>query len=84
MARNTYSSPHVKYDIAPKIPNIIITAHCFLLYSVDNILHPNNIGRCGHICNASYAVSSSSRGLHIGEKLVLDCLEQGKTNGFGA
>lgn len=21
------------------------------------ILHPNNIGRCGHICNASYAVS---------------------------
>ena len=20
------------------------------------ILHPNNIGRCGHICNASYAV----------------------------
>lgn len=36
------------------------------------ILHPNNIGRCGHICNASYAVSSHSRGLHIGEKLVLD------------
>ena len=25
------------------------------------ILHPNNIGRCGHICNASYAVSSKSR-----------------------
>ena len=47
------------------------------------ILHPNNIGRCGHICNASYAVSSSSRGLHIGEKLVLDCIEQGKTHGFG-
>lgn len=22
------------------------------------ILHPNNVGRCGHICNASYAVSS--------------------------
>ena len=20
------------------------------------ILHPNNVGRCGHICNASYAV----------------------------
>ena len=30
------------------------------------ILHPNNIGRCGHICNASYAVSRDSRGLHIG------------------
>lgn len=47
------------------------------------ILHPNNIGRCGHICNASYAVSSDSRGLHIGEKLVLDCIKQGGLHGFG-
>lgn len=46
------------------------------------ILHPNNIGRCGHICNASYAVSSESRGLHIGEKLVQDCLTEGKKHGF--
>ena len=47
------------------------------------ILHPNNIGRCGHICNASYAVSRDSRGLHIGEKLVSDCLTRGKEHGFG-
>lgn len=47
------------------------------------ILHPNNIGRCSHICNASYAVSAAARGLHIGEKLVLDCLEQGRRHGFG-
>ena len=47
------------------------------------ILHPNNVGRCGHICNASYAVKSESRGLHIGEKLVSDCLLQGKKHGFG-
>lgn len=46
------------------------------------ILHPNNIGRCGHICNASYAVASDSRGLHIGEKLVQDCLGQGRAHGF--
>lgn len=46
------------------------------------ILHPNNVGRCGHICNASYAVSSSSRGLHIGEKLVLDCIKQAHDIGF--
>ena len=46
------------------------------------ILHPNNIGRCGHICTASYAVRSQSRGLHIGEKLVLDCIEQGRKCGF--
>ena len=36
------------------------------------ILHPNNVGRCGHISNASYAVSSSSRGRGIGEMLVKD------------
>ena len=46
------------------------------------ILHPNNVGRCGHICNASYAVSSAHRGLHIGEKLVLDCMTQAKSAGF--
>ena len=46
------------------------------------ILHPNNVGRCGHICNASYAVSSKSRGQHIGEKLVLDCLCQAKKYAF--
>ena len=42
------------------------------------ILHPNNVGRCGHICNASYAVSSKCRGQHIGEKLVLDCIARAK------
>lgn len=46
------------------------------------ILHPNNVGRCGHICNASYAVSSEFRGQHIGERLVSDCLIQGKNHGF--
>lgn len=34
------------------------------------ILHPNNIGRCGHIANASYAVKTGQRGKHIGEHLV--------------
>lgn len=46
------------------------------------ILHPNNIGRCGHISNASFAVSSGARGLHIGERLVLDCLKRGRELGF--
>ena len=46
------------------------------------ILHPNNIGRCGHIGNASYAVKSGSRGKHIGEKLVSDSLIQAKMHGF--
>ena len=46
------------------------------------ILHPNNVGRCGHIANASYAVKADRRGQHIGEALVTQCLQQGKTCGF--
>lgn len=46
------------------------------------ILHPNNVGRCGHICNASYAVSADARGKGIGKALVSDCLIQAKKCGF--
>ena len=65
------------------------SSQCYTGVAEDNglvvglyILHPNNVGRCGHICNASYAVDSQSRGLHIGEKLVLDCLKKGRELGF--
>ncbi|MDE7231438.1 MAG: GNAT family N-acetyltransferase [Oscillospiraceae bacterium] len=46
------------------------------------ILHPNNVGRCGHICNASYAVASGQRGKHVGEALVRDCMKAAKELGF--
>ena len=46
------------------------------------ILHPNNVGRCGHICNASYAVDAGCRGQGVGEALVRDCMEQAKALGF--
>jgi len=46
------------------------------------ILHPNNVGRCGHIANASYAVDENFRGQHIGEKLVRHSLEMGRKSGF--
>lgn len=46
------------------------------------ILHPNNIGRCGHISNASYAVKSGVRGQGIGKLLVTDCMAQAKNCGF--
>ena len=46
------------------------------------ILHPNSIGRVGHIANASYAVDAACRGSHIGEKLVTDCLAQAKGLGY--
>lgn len=46
------------------------------------ILHPNNVGRCGHISNASYAVEKNTRGLHVGELLVKDSLSSGKKLGF--
>lgn len=46
------------------------------------ILHPNNVGRCGHICNASYAVRSDVRGRHIGEIIVKHCIEKAREIGF--
>ena len=46
------------------------------------ILHPNNVGRCGRLCNASYAVASDARGRRLGERLVLDSLKKGKELGF--
>lgn len=46
------------------------------------ILHPNNIGRCAHISNASYAVRSDVRGRHIGEIIVKDCIARAKELGF--
>jgi ribosomal protein S18 acetylase RimI-like enzyme len=46
------------------------------------ILHPNNLGRCGHICNASYAVKKGMRGRRIGEKLVTHCMSKAKELGF--
>lgn len=39
------------------------------------ILHPNNVGRCGHIANASYAVRPGLRGRGIGEALVRDSIK---------
>ncbi len=46
------------------------------------ILHPNNVGRCGHICNASYAVEKNMRGHHIGEALVSHCMIKARELGF--
>ena len=46
------------------------------------ILHPNNVGRCGHIANASYAVRSDMRGKQVGRQLVTDCLNRAKELGF--
>ncbi|MBQ3434382.1 MAG: GNAT family N-acetyltransferase [Selenomonadaceae bacterium] len=46
------------------------------------ILHPNNVGRCGHISNASYAVRADVRGRHIGEVIVKDCIAKARELGF--
>ncbi len=46
------------------------------------ILHPNNVGRCGHISNASYAVRADLRGRHIGELIVKHCIEKAREIGF--
>lgn len=46
------------------------------------ILHPNNVGRCGHIANASYAVSSTARGKHVGRALVETSMDTARKIGF--
>ena len=46
------------------------------------ILHRNNVGRCGHHANASYAVRSGLRGKHIGEALVKHSLAKAKELGY--
>lgn len=46
------------------------------------IVHPNNVGRCGHIANASFGVRSGQRGKRIGEKMVIDSLEIAGSLGF--
>lgn len=46
------------------------------------LLHPNNVGRCGHIGNATYGVNRAYRGLRTGEALVRDSLAQAKAAGF--
>ncbi len=47
-----------------------------------HFIHPNLIGRCGHIANAAYAVSSNMRGKGIGKSLVIDSIERSKKLGF--
>lgn len=46
------------------------------------ILHPNNIERCGHISNASYAVAKYARGKGVGEALVKHSLVIAGEKGF--
>ena len=46
------------------------------------ILHPNNVGRCGHISNASFAVRRDQRGKHVGEALIRHCLQKARELGF--
>lgn len=46
------------------------------------IVHPNSVGRCGHIANASYGVKSGQRGKRIGERMVIDSLDVAGSLGF--
>lgn len=46
------------------------------------ILHPNNIGRCSHVANASFVMAKAARGRHLGRGLVQNCIEQARACGF--
>ncbi len=78
-------------DLTPDAARSFFSAQTYTGVAVDKasgrvvglyILHPNNVGRCGHIANASYAVAMSCRGQHVGEALVRDCLKKGRQLGF--
>lgn len=75
--------------LTPESGNEFFCEQSFTGLATDNgeiagiyILHPNNVGRCGHICNASYAVRGDLRGRHIGEKLVRHCMQTATKLGF--
>lgn len=62
-------------------------SHCGVAVFEDRvvgmyILHPNNVGRCGHICNASYCVEKGMSNKGIGSMLVEDSLSVAKDLGF--
>ena len=46
------------------------------------ILHPNNIGRCSHVDNASYVLDKSVRGKHLGKYLVEHSIKTAKELNF--
>ena len=62
-------------------------SHCGVVEEVGKvvglyILHPNNVGRCGHLSNASYAVEQSCQSRGIGRALVTDCMTEARKLGF--
>ena len=46
------------------------------------ILHPNNIGRCSHVANASYVLDKTMRGKHLGKYLVEHSIKTAKELDF--
>ena len=76
----------------PKRQRDMLTSQTYTAVAADEngkllafyILHPNNIGRCGHIANASYGVDAAYRGMGIGRLLVTDSLKMTKECGFTA
>ena len=76
-------------DLTPESAEEFFSSQSFTGAAVENgevvglyILHPNNVGRCGHIANASYAVRSDMRGKQVGRQLVTDCLHKCRELGF--
>ena len=78
-------------ELTEQNADAFFTSQCFTGLAINDetdevvglyILHPNNVGRCGHICNTSYAVKQGLRGKHIGEQMVRHSLQKGAELGF--
>lgn len=90
VVRDGIAFPQVE-ELTDQDANTFFTSQSYTGVAVDDetgevvglyILHPNNVGRCGHIANTSYAVRKDNRGQHIGEQLVKHSLAMATELGF--
>lgn len=72
------AGPFFASQSAVGVAEVVCDAEVVGLY----ILHPNNVGRCGHIANASYAVAPGMRNRNVGQMLVRDSILTARELGF--
>ncbi len=72
-AQDFFSSQTITCTAVDKSTNVVVGLY---------ILHPDGVGHCGHIANASYVVWSVMRHKGIGRKMVEHSLKTTRKSGF--
>ena len=89
-SRRGWLSRRPRRSIIPPVWRSLASSPLPALRSIRRAARPSafiscildNVGRCGHICNASYAVKSGLRGAASGRRCVRHCMEAAKDLGF--